>query len=167
MIGAEHTSSVYAGPMLLTLVRHGDAEAPNHSLGDAGRCLSLRGREQARATGRALALQGARLTHVWTSPLVRAVQTTELMLTALAFDGIVEARGDLYPDSSPSSLREALDSLDSLDIDADVLVVGHMPYMPALAGELLGTHVGGFATGAALRLEIASPSQRATRIWQS
>jgi phosphohistidine phosphatase len=149
--------------MLLTLVRHGDADAPNHSLGDAGRCLSLRGREQARATGRALALQGARLTHVWTSPLVRAVQTTELMLAALAFDGIVETRSDLYPDSSPSALLEALAKLDS---QVDVLVVGHMPYVAALAGQLVG-NAGGFSTGAALRVELGSPSQRATLIWRS
>jgi phosphohistidine phosphatase len=150
--------------MLLTLVRHGDANATTHSLGDAGRCLSLRGREQARATGRALALQGARLTHVWTSPLVRAVQTTELMLAALAFEGVVEARGDVYPDSSTASLLQALRELDS---QADVLVVGHMPYMTALASELLGGHISGFATGAALRVELHSPSQRATPIWRS
>jgi phosphohistidine phosphatase len=146
--------------MLLTLVRHGDAEASNTSLGDAGRCLSARGREQARATGRALALQDARLTHVWSSPLVRAVQTVELMLAALAFEGVVQMREDLYPDSSPRSLLEAVRSLDA---DADVLVVGHMPYMATLAGELLGTYVG-FTTGAALRVEIAAASQRATLI---
>jgi phosphohistidine phosphatase len=150
--------------MLLTLVRHGDADAPNGSLGDAGRYLSLRGREQARATGRALALQGPRLTHVWTSPLVRAVQTTELLLAALAFDGIVEARADLYPDSTPRPLLEALAKLDS---QADVLLVGHMPYMASLAGQLLGMQVGGFATGAALRVELASPLDFATLVWRS
>jgi phosphohistidine phosphatase len=131
--------------MLLTLVRHGDADASNTSLGDAGRCLSARGREQARATGRALALQDVRLTHVWSSPLV------------------VQMREDLYPDSSPRSLLEAVRSLDA---GADVLVVGHMPYMAALAGELLGTYVG-FTTGAALRVEIAAASQRATLIWKT
>jgi phosphohistidine phosphatase len=150
--------------MLLTLVRHGDAPPSNSSLGDAGRSLSLRGREQARATGRALASQGPRLTHVWTSPLVRAVQTTELMLAALAFEGIVEVRDDLFPDSSSSLLRQALAKLES---NADVLVVGHMPYMAALAGELLSTQVGGFATGAALRMELSPVSQHATAVWRS
>lgn len=150
--------------MLLTLVRHGDAEASDNSLGDAGRCLSARGREQACATGRALALQGAHLTHVWSSPLVRAVQTVELMLASLVFDGVVQTRDDLFPDSPPRSL---LVGLRSLDADADVLVVGHMPYMAALASELLGTHVGGFATGAALRVELAATSQRAKAIWRS
>jgi phosphohistidine phosphatase len=154
----------YAGPMLLTLVRHGDANPPNNSLGDMGRCLSLRGREQARATGRALALQVTRLTHVWTSPLARAVQTTELMLAALAFEGIVETRDDLLPDSSPSGLLQALGQLDP---SADVLVVGHMPYMASLASELLGMHVGGFSTCGALRVELESPSQRATPIWKN
>lgn len=154
--------------MLLTLVRHGDATPSNISLGDAGRSLSLRGREQARATGRALASQDPRLTHVWTSPLVRAVQTTELMLAALAFafafEGIVEVRDDLFPDSPSSSLRQALAKLES---NADVLVVGHMPYMAALASELLSTQVGGFATGAALRMELSPVSQRGTPVWRS
>jgi phosphohistidine phosphatase len=151
--------------MLLTLVRHGDAEAPNNSLGDAGRCLSPHGREQARVTGQALAQQGVRLTHVWSSPLVRAVQTAELMLGALEFDGSVETRDDLYPDSSPRSL---LQSLRELDPESDVLLVGHMPYMSALASELLGMHVGGFATGAALRVGLALPaSTRATLVWRS
>ncbi len=96
---------------------------------------------------------------------MRAVQTAELMLAALVFDGIVETRDDLYPDSPPRSMLHALSELDS---QADVLVVGHMPYMSALASELLGIYVGGFATGAALRVELDLPSsQRASVVWRS
>lgn len=149
--------------MLVTLVRHGDAIPPNGPMDDASRALSPRGREQARACGRALAQQGASLTHVWSSPLVRAVQTAELMLAAFAFDGVVEIRGDLYPDSLPRSL---LQDLRGLDETADVLVVGHMPYMSTLTRELLGLHVGAFATGAGLRVELR-PSQRPTVLWRS
>jgi phosphohistidine phosphatase len=60
-----------------------------------------------------------------------------------------------------------LEALAKLDSQADVLLVGHMPYMASLAGQLLGMQVGGFATGAALRVELASPLEFATLIWRS
>jgi phosphohistidine phosphatase len=138
--------------MLLTLVRHGDARSIDNDLGDSGRCLSTTGRDQARATGRALAERGVTPTHVWCSPLVRAVQTAELVVGELRFSDIVEARNDLYSDSRPRAL---FDALAALRASADVLVVGHMPYMAAAASELLGVHVGGFTTGAAFRFEFA------------
>jgi len=139
--------------MYLTLVRHGEADASTNSLGDAGRYLSARGREQARATGRALREREVALTHVWTSPLVRAVQTTELILAALDHGGVAETRDHLYPDSRPDALVSALAALDP---GAGVLVVSHMPYVAAAAGELLGIYVSGFATANAFHLELSS-----------
>jgi phosphohistidine phosphatase len=137
--------------MLLTLVRHGDACSPTSALGDEGRCLSTTGRDQARATGSALAERGVTPTHVWCSPLVRAVQTAELVVAELSFDDVIEARGDLYPDSRPRALFKVLAALPA---DADVLIVGHMPFMAATASELLAAQVGGFSTGAAFRFEV-------------
>jgi phosphohistidine phosphatase len=149
--------------MFVTLVRHGDANPQSGGLDDAGRSLSLRGRDEARACGRELTKLRAKLTDVWSSPLVRAVQTAELMLAQLGFAGAVETRADLCPESMPRSL---LLDLRGLDANADVLLVGHMPYMPALARELLGVQVGGFATGAAMRIEL-SDKLRSTMIWRS
>jgi phosphohistidine phosphatase len=150
--------------MLLTLVRHGDAGAPTNDLGDAGRCLSPIGREQARTTGRALAAREVTPSLVWSSPLVRAVQTAELLVAPLPYAGPVVARDDLYPDSLPRSLFAALRQLDE---DADVLVVGHMPYMATAASELLDLHVSGFSTAAALRIEVTElPPNRARLKWR-
>jgi phosphohistidine phosphatase len=139
--------------MLLTLVRHGDAGMPSNGLGDSGRWLSRLGREQARATGRALAERGVAPTLAWSSPLVRAVQTAELILGSLAYAGTLEARDDLFPDSPPRSLVRALADVAA---DADVLVVGHMPYMPGLASQLLDVQVSSFSTGEAYRLQLAA-----------
>ncbi|EDM78905.1 phosphohistidine phosphatase, SixA [Plesiocystis pacifica SIR-1] len=147
--------------MFLTLVRHGDARASTNSLGDSGRCLSPKGREQARRTGRALAERKVAPTLVWTSPLVRAVQTTELILASLPFSGAVEARDDLYPGSTIQSVLGAIGPM--VNGDTDVLVVGHMPYMADLAGTLLGLRVGGLATAEAYRIELFSPSQSTAR----
>ncbi|WP_181197605.1 SixA phosphatase family protein [Enhygromyxa salina] len=152
--------------MLLTLVRHGDAESSTNDLRDIGRCLSIEGRAEASATGQALASRAVAPSHAWSSPLVRAVQTAELIVAALDFGGVIEARDDLFPDSRPPSLFNALAELPA---DADLLVVGHMPYMAAAASALLDSHVGGFATGAAFRFEIRglSPTRAALKWrWQ-
>lgn len=150
--------------MLLTLVRHGETGAPKHGLGDAGRFLSVQGREQARATGRALAQREVSPTRVFCSPLVRAVQTAELIVASLPFTGAVEARNDLYPDSSPHALFNALRELPE---HGDLLVVGHMPYMPVAAGALLDLQVSGFSNAEAFRLEVRSfAPPRAALAWR-
>ena len=142
--------------MHLTLVRHGEAASQINDLGDAGRCLTVLGRDQARATGRALRERGVAPTHAWSSPLVRAVQTAELIVSSLEFRGALAARDDLYPDSSPGGLVAALAALPA---SADVLVVGHMPYMAMAASVFLDLSVSAFATAEAFRVEIAGPGQ--------
>lgn len=148
--------------MRVTLVRHGDA-LPGHDLGDAGRSLSAEGRREALAAGRALAARGVRPTEVWCSPLVRAVQTAEIIVGALAYPGIVCARADIYPSSSPGALA---DELRRGDDERDLLIVSHQPLTGALASELVGYSVGGVTTGAALRIERARGDSRAHLRWR-
>lgn len=142
--------------MRVILIRHGDA-IMSSPLGDSGRHLSIEGRRQAEATGRALASHEVRPTRVWSSPLVRAVQTTELVLAALRYEGVVEARDDLFPDSSFEPLVRSLARLDG---DSTVIVIGHQPYMSTITSSLLGASgsdlaTSGFATGAAYCLRVA------------
>ena len=149
--------------MRVILIRHGDA-ITSSPLGDPGRPLSIEGRRQAAAAGRALAERGVSPTQVWCSPFVRAVQTAELIVAPLEFEGVVEARDDLYPDSSTESLAGSLAGLDS---EASVLVVGHQPFMSTAASLLLNLAVSNFATGAALGLRITSPAPlRAALEWR-
>lgn len=131
------------------LIRHGDA-VTSSPLGDAGRHLSSRGRKQAAATGRALAGYGIQPTRLWCSPLVRAVQTAELVVAALEFEGVAEARDDLYPDSQVDSLIRTIQELD----DETIVVVGHQPYMSTAVSLLLDTPMHDFPTGAAHCLRI-------------
>lgn len=137
--------------MRVILIRHGDAVSSS-ALGDHGRHLSIDGRRQAAATGRALAEHGVRPSQVWCSPLVRAVQTAELVVASLELDGVIEARDDLYSDSSVDSLLRALARIDA---DQTVIVVGHQPYMSTVTSLLLNCSVSTFATGAAYCLQIA------------
>ncbi|MGH3444456.1 MAG: histidine phosphatase family protein [Nocardioidaceae bacterium] len=68
-------------PARLFLARHGEAEYETDVLTDAGGCLTLRGREQARALARSLA--GERIARIYCSGLARAVQTAEIAAAEL------------------------------------------------------------------------------------
>ncbi len=69
----------------LLLVRHGESEgnAAGAFTGHSPSPLTARGRAQAAAVGRALAAEGAALTALYSSDLVRAVQTAEELLAAM------------------------------------------------------------------------------------
>jgi broad specificity phosphatase PhoE len=65
----------------ILVARHADAEYESHHWADEGGSLTQAGRVQAGALGRDLAAR--EVTHVWTSPYARAVQTAEIAAAAL------------------------------------------------------------------------------------
>src|SRR5687768_2468383 len=73
-------------PMRLLLIRHADAvkQGEAGAVTDFDRPLSDHGHSQARALADALAAQGVALDAVVTSPVMRAVQTAELLLRLVA-----------------------------------------------------------------------------------
>ncbi len=134
--------------MKVILIRHThaiDSEGGTDAGGDAGRWLTEKGRKLARRVGERLRDEGHRPEALVTSPLVRAVQTAELVARGLKFDGAIEVIAGLAPDGS---LRRAAAAL----AERHVLVaaVGHEPSISALAGHLAGRHVTGFKKGQAV-----------------
>ncbi|MET0406436.1 MAG: histidine phosphatase family protein, partial [Cystobacter sp.] len=106
--------------MPLMLVRHAHAEA-EHRLGDEARPLSLEGRSSFRAHARKL----ARLTPmvgIITSPLVRAIQTAEILAEAFGLTQ-VELLPELRP--RPHASRRILDV--AREYGAGWMLVGHNP----------------------------------------
>lgn len=103
---------------------------------DPHRHLTPTGRHQARGIGERLRWHDCTPTHIWASPLVRTVQTAELVAAALGAEVAVEAVPALAPDESP---RVAAAALAALPSDAAVLVVGHEPGLSALGAILAGT----------------------------
>ena len=102
---------------------------------DDHRHLTRRGREQATAVGRHLRTQdGVEAMQVWTSPLVRAVQTTELALRG--------SRSQALPEVKPwlafGRVGELLDGLIEAEASA-VLLVGHLPLHGEVARVLAGS----------------------------
>jgi phosphohistidine phosphatase len=116
------------------LVRHAEAVDETLSLRDPYRHLTARGREQARALGDRLRWHDCVPTQIWTSPLVRAVQTAELVATGLTSTISIEVTIDLAPEGSARDLVAALRTLPS---DAAVMLVGHEPSISAIGTLLL------------------------------
>ncbi len=125
--------------MRLILIRHADAEpelgAPV-GLGDQARALTALGRGQARDTAHwlgELVVSGQR--QIWTSALVRAVQTAEILAQTWR-DAPVAVAGALGTGQSLAAQLALVSSLPTMN-DASALV-GHEPSLSQLAADLLG-----------------------------
>jgi phosphohistidine phosphatase len=113
------------------LVRHADAIPETWEISDESRSLTAAGREVAARLGAHFAADGVELDAVVTSPLVRAVQTAELLTAGAGFKGEVEAVEWLRPGGSPRVVAEEL-----LARGLRVVAVGHEPLMSALGAHL-------------------------------
>ena len=73
----------YSNNVQVFLVRHAEAVDETLELRDPHRHLTEQGRTQAKSLGDRLRWHDCEPTHIWTSPLVRAVQTAELLAVGL------------------------------------------------------------------------------------
>ena len=116
------------------LIRHADAIDETLELRDPMRHLTADGRTQAASLGDRLRWHDCTPTHIWTSPLVRAVQTAELVAAGLAAKVVVEVVPGLAPGESERAVVAALHALPK---DASVVVVGHEPGVSGIAALLV------------------------------
>jgi phosphohistidine phosphatase len=131
------------------LIRHAEAVDETVERRDPHRHLTPQGREQAAQLGDRLRWHDCAPSHVWTSPLVRAVQTAELVARGVGDGLLVEVLPPLAP-SEP--IRAILAALDAIASDARVLVIGHEPALSALGGLLTGGELPGLAKAEAVRI---------------
>ena len=111
--GYEHR----ADPIVIWLLRHGDAEDAAPGADDASRALTEKGRRQSRDAGRALAALGVEIGTCIASPKLRARETAEIAAEALGVEVEVDERlrgGDFDPADLAAGRGE-------------VLLVGHEP----------------------------------------
>src|SRR5579871_1808490 len=123
--------------MRLYVMRHGPAEETAPSGVDADRALTPVGRDRVRSVAKELAVAGEEPLHIVTSPLVRAVQTAEIVaITTKLGDrgGSVEVHREVAPggDSVKLAYRLAVEGAER------VMLVGHEPDLSALLATLLG-----------------------------
>lgn len=121
--------------MRVLVLRHGNAVDAFEALTDEQRWLTPTGRARVTRVAEYLAAEGWTPQAIFTSPLVRAVQTAEIF-AARAAPRIerVEVNVALAPERGTTA--QALACLDELDADATVALVSHEPKVRVLTAHL-------------------------------
>ncbi|MBS1516556.1 MAG: histidine phosphatase family protein [Bacteroidetes bacterium] len=123
--------------MKLFLARHADAvEFSEYSdLNDDQRYLSGAGRITERKVAEKVKEHISDLDMIFTSPLIRAVQTAEIIAAVSGYSSDIIPVQELRNESRTSSLT---DLLNRSDIYSSVMLVGHEPKMSMLVNLLSG-----------------------------
>lgn len=121
--------------MRIYLVRHGDADAElPEGLGDEARALTTKARHALVGHFEQLAQRVGAVDLVLTSPLVRTVQTAQLLAASIKHEGPLKAHRSLLPDMPVGSIDAVL----AQHVGQNLVLVGHQPSMGAMAAHLLG-----------------------------
>lgn len=141
--------------MKLILIRHGIAEDFSESGSDEERKLTLEGEKKFKKGASGILQNEPQIDKVISSPLVRAVQTAEILITKIhtqKFSGseitlsgrikqadnlIPEQLTELRPNSDPQEFCHWLRMKYRSEGDATLAVCGHEPHLSALCSFLL------------------------------
>lgn len=121
--------------MFIYLVRHGIAAARFAGTDDRARALTPEGFEKMRFIKDALANLGVKFDEIWTSPLLRARQTADILATGARKDIPVKTVASLEPGGDFGALRTLLAEHAHLE---SVALVGHEPCLSEFMSHLLG-----------------------------
>ncbi|PYT06661.1 MAG: hypothetical protein DMF49_10465 [Acidobacteria bacterium] len=163
---------VFGGPVELFLLRHGEAEQAS-AWTDAGRPLSGRGRESINEAARAMSLLGLQFELILSSPLVRAIETAEIVREKTGSRCEIPRTDALLPDSSLRkvypSVASSLFLLDTPDTPRAgplrVLLVGHQPLLGELCADLMGQEAAvSFGKGMLVHFELGEVPPRRSRL---
>lgn len=121
--------------MYLYIVRHGIAEDQAHSLRDEDRALTEEGKEKMKEAARGLRRMDPGINRIFASPLVRAMQTAEIVAVELKLK--VDLLKELAPGHTPAQVCDFLKQHKGKA--SAVAVVGHEPNCSELASYLLDT----------------------------
>lgn len=136
-------------PCDVFLIRHAAAISATADVRDEHRHLSVLGRQQARALGDRLRWHDCEPTHIWTSPLVRAVQTAELVAIGLHTTCAIESVPGLAAGEPPEAIVAALAKMPA---DALVMLFGHQPTISMIGGLLTHADFAPMGTAEAVRI---------------
>jgi phosphohistidine phosphatase len=140
------------------LLRHGIAVEREEWTGpDADRPLTERGARRVAQVAAGLNRLDVRPTHVWSSSLIRAVETAKVVHRVLQVRAAVQVVEELLPATPPNRLLSALHDLPQ---DSCVLCVGHEPHLGMVASVLLTgkpSQAFPFKKAGACLIELSSP----------
>ena len=135
--------------MKLYVMRHGPAEESSPTGRDADRVLTIDGRDRTRSVARALLAEGEAPLTIVSSPLVRALQTAEIVAAVTDLEKRVREAKDAG--GAPGAVeirREMAPGGDALGLVLELaqsgrkraMVVGHEPDLSLLVERLVGRH---------------------------
>lgn len=138
--------------MKLILVRHAAAIERSSGGADELRYLTPEGRAFFRKTARTLGKKGLAPEAILTSPLLRAVQTADILAESLDYSGPLAALEALAPGFDLDRLARVLADYRQA---GELVIVGHEPDLSELVVALLGLpHGFSFGKGNAIRLTV-------------
>jgi phosphohistidine phosphatase len=137
--------------MNLYILRHGLAAELGElglpkDLKDADRPLTAKGKQKLWRTTEAMQAMEIKLDVVIASPLLRAMQTAQIVTEALGLRRKLILTDELTPGGSPKALLDAINALGPRT--RNILLVGHEPYLSKLIALLAAGN-----TGAAIDLK--------------
>lgn len=141
--------------MKVLIIRHSSAVDPYAAPSDELRWLTAAGRERMQSVAK---LIGAKvtITQIYTSPLVRAVQTAEILGLGIGYGGEIQVHGGLA--SEYGTTAQALSVLEKHNDNDVIALVSHAPKVRVLAGHLSGERkLQGFTTAATCCVDTSTP----------
>lgn len=120
--------------MDLLILRHGEAGRRSLSPGDSKRPLTAEGRQEVADLSNGLKSLKIKLDGVFTSPLLRAKQTAEIVAKSLKYTAEIQELDSLKPEGNRLEFYSVLSKLKH---DSTILVVGHEPYLSEMIGEAI------------------------------
>jgi phosphohistidine phosphatase len=131
---------------------------------DEERPLTAEGEERARIAGRALKILGVAPEEIWSSPVLRARQTAEIVAAELGEPFLVDFRDVLKPGMSAAAFWQCMQR----NPFTSLMVIGHQPDLGNVISFLLWDLVGApflIEPGVAVCLHLPSfPSRERARI---
>ena len=133
--------------MELYILRHGDAE---NGSPDSQRQLSDYGRKQVINQTKQHSQGLANIESVITSPLIRACQTAEIVMSQTAIHCPPQITDCLLPDAQVAAVEQLLEK----NISHKILLVGHLPLLDQLINYFVGDNVARLATASMASLSM-------------
>jgi phosphohistidine phosphatase len=115
--------------MIFYLIRHAEAVEGSQNLPDEWRYLTRKGRATIIKMRSRIAKHGPKPSVIITSPLVRAVQTAEILAEKLGKKNTVIATGLLNADAD---IEQFIKHLKKQNDDDCMMIVGHEPFLGSL-----------------------------------
>lgn len=120
--------------MLMVFFRHGEAEEANSLRDDDARSLTDKGRKRTKRMAKMLTklIPGACRIQIWSSPLIRAIQTAEIISERFG----VKVR--IHNAISNGDFETLQANLTQCHKDDCVIIVGHQPFLGEWTSQLTG-----------------------------